>query len=141
MKKRAKAKKYQQGPISVTTNKRRPPAVFGVVIALVGSSIAAYATNDLLHGHVTKNERAQSAPASSFTDKEPATAVKGPAPSTTPSKLVDKYGSPATSQKVAAEIRRAEGADTAQQVNQRTLAERKAEAYVKLERGIIDPAR
>ena len=108
--------------------------IIGVSSVTIALCVAAGA-KDVLKGRVALEQKQvpiKSSPARS-------TGQFNPADHKVDTALLDKYGVSATSPKVAAEIRKADGAQAAIEVDQRTGAQRAADAYEALNQGYIQP--
>lgn len=109
----------------------RPLALVGTVAALiVGVGIAAYAANDLLHGHIVTERQIKASPIGSVMNSAEKSSPKSRIASPRASDLVNQYGEAADSPDVAAAIRKAESAPKARQA---------ADRYEALQHGVWKP--
>lgn len=125
---------------SLFESKSKLVALIGVVAALIiGLGIAAYATNDLLRGHITIIEHSnKTAPADAVTkdaDKNALSNAAAKSPKAA-SDLVDKYGTAADSPSVAAAIKKAEAGNGSKSAAWIAGAKAAADRYEALEHGV-----
>jgi RHS repeat-associated protein len=143
--KKAGKNKHKQSNSLTASGKYRPVAVLGVVATLIiGLGIAAYAANNLLHGHVRFTEhRNQTAPVDTVTKGADESASPKQAASSSKAvlipNLVEKYGTAAASPTVAAAIRMAEEANGTKGVDRQTWMKSKSDAYGSLRHGVWKP--
>jgi hypothetical protein len=126
MNKASRKKQKQDNPAPApASDKHRPVAVIGIVATLIiGLGIAAYAANNLLHGHISVTEhRDLTAPSGVVVNGGEHSLPQSPATSPdATSDLIDKYGTAAASPSVVAAIRKAQPAPDAKAATDRIEA-------------------
>lgn len=121
----------KQAPQETKKASIRPLALVGTVAALiVGVGIAAYAANDLLHGHIVTERQIKTAPVGSVMNSAEKNSPNAKSATPRASDLVHQYGAAADSPVVAAAIRKAESAPKARQA---------ADQYEALQHGVWKP--